>query len=47
MLPIREILERPNRIITDGRNTKPLLADRVQILFQLNELDLAERSPVR
>jgi hypothetical protein len=29
MLPIREILERPKRIITDGRNTKSLLADRV------------------
>jgi hypothetical protein len=29
MLPIREILERPNRIIADARNTKSLLADRV------------------
>ena len=47
MLPIRETLERPDGIITDGRNTKSLLPDRVQILFQLNELDLAERSPVR
>jgi hypothetical protein len=47
MVSVREILECPDGIIADGRNTKSLLPDGVQIPFQLNELDLAERSPVR
>jgi len=47
MLPVREILERTDGIITDGRYTESLLSDRTQTLFQLDELDLAERSPIR
>ena len=47
MLPIREILERTDGIITDGSNTESLLLDRVQTLFQLDELDLAKGSPIR
>jgi hypothetical protein len=47
VLPVRETLERTDRVITDGRNTEPLLPDRVQALFQLDELDLAEGSPIR
>jgi hypothetical protein len=47
MLPVRKILERTNGIITDGRHAESLLSDRTQTLFQLDELDLAERSPIR
>jgi hypothetical protein len=47
MLPIREILKRSGGIITDGRYTESPVPDRVQMLFQLDELDLAERSPIR
>jgi hypothetical protein len=47
MLAVREILEHAYRIVTDGRHAEPLVADRLQILFQLDELNLAERSPVR
>jgi hypothetical protein len=47
MLPIRETLEGADGIITDGRYTESLLPDRVQTLFQLDELDLAEGSPIR
>jgi hypothetical protein len=47
MLPIREILERSGGVITNGRYTESLLPNRVQMLFQLDELDLAERSPIR
>ena len=47
VLPVAEALERAGRIIADGRNTKPLSADGLQILFQLDELDFTERSPVR
>jgi hypothetical protein len=46
MLPIREALEGADGIITNGRYTESLLSDRDQTLFQLDELDLAERSPV-
>src|SRR6266436_7496005 len=47
MLPIRETLERTDRVIADGRYAESLLPDRVQALFQLDELDLAEGSPIR
>jgi hypothetical protein len=47
VLPVRETLENADRVIADGRYTEPLLPDRVQMLFQLDELDLAERSPIR
>ena len=47
MLPVREALERADGVIADSRYTEPLLPDGVQTLFQLDELDLAERSPVR
>ena len=47
MLPFAEALERAGRIIADGRNTKPLAADGLLVLFQLDELDFTERSPVR
>src|SRR5690349_23185056 len=47
MLPIHDTLEHPDRVIAGGRYTKALLPDRIQILFQLDELDFAERSPVR
>jgi hypothetical protein len=47
MLAVREILERSDRIVTDRRDTQALLPDRLQMLFQLDELDLAERSPIR
>jgi hypothetical protein len=47
VLPVAEALERPGRIIADGSNAKALAADGLQILFQLDELDFAPRSPVR
>ena len=47
MLPVRKAFERTDGIITDGRYTESLLPDRVQMLFQLDELDLAEGSPIR
>ena len=47
MLPVRETLERSDGVVADGRYTKTVLPDRVQMLFQLDELDLAERSPIR
>jgi hypothetical protein len=47
VLPVAEVLERRGRIIADGRDAKPLFPDGLRILFQLDELDLAERSPVR
>ena len=46
MLPVRETLEHPDRVVADGRYAESLLPDRVQMLFQLDELDLAERSPI-
>jgi len=42
-----EIFKSAGGIVTYRDNTKPLLSDRFQILFQLNELDLAVRSPIR
>ena len=47
MLPVCKTLERPDRVIADGSYTESLLTDRIQMLFQLDELDLAERSPIR
>jgi hypothetical protein len=47
MLPVREILKHAYRIVTDSCHAEPLVADSLQILFQLDELDLTERSPVR
>jgi hypothetical protein len=47
VLPVCKTLERPDRVIADGSDTESLLADRIQMLFQLDELDLAERSPIR
>jgi hypothetical protein len=47
VLPVRETLEHANRVIADGGYTESLLPDRIQTLFQLDELDLAERSPIR
>ena len=47
MLPIGETLERRDGIITDGRYAESVLSDGVQMLFQFDELDLAERSPIR
>jgi hypothetical protein len=46
MLPVGEILQRIHGVITDRNNTEPLFPDRLQVLFQLDELNLAERSPV-
>jgi hypothetical protein len=47
MLPISKILQRTYRVVTNRYNSEPLFPDRFQVLFQLNELNLAERSPVR
>jgi hypothetical protein len=47
MLPIRETFQNRNRVVTDGRYAEALFADRVQVVFQLDELDFAEWSPVR
>jgi hypothetical protein len=47
MLPVRETLEHTYGVIADGCYAETLLPDRVQMLFQLDELDLAERSPIR
>jgi hypothetical protein len=47
VLPVRETSKGPDGVIADGRYTEALLPDRTQMLFQLNELDLAERSPIR
>ena len=47
MLPVRETLEHPDRVVADGRYAESLPPDRVQMLFQLDELNLAERSPIR
>jgi hypothetical protein len=44
VLPVRETLERADGVVADGRYTESLLPDRVQVLFQLDELDFAERS---
>jgi hypothetical protein len=47
MLPIGEAPERAGRIVADGRDAETLLPDCRQILCQFDELDLAERSPIR
>ena len=47
MLPVRETLERSDGVVANGCYTETVLPDRVQMLFQLDELDLAERSPIR
>jgi hypothetical protein len=47
VLPVCKTLERPARIIADGSYTESLVTDRIEMLFQLDELDLAERSPIR
>jgi hypothetical protein len=47
VLPVRETFKGPNGVIADGRYTEALLPDRTQMLFQLHELDLAERLPIR
>ena len=47
MPPVCKTLERPDRVIADGSYTESLLTDPIQMLFQLDELDLAKRSPIR
>jgi hypothetical protein len=47
MVPVRETLERSDGVVANGCYTETVLPDRVQMLFQLDELDLAERSPIR
>src|ERR1035437_3166142 len=47
MLPVGEVLQYLYRVITDSRQPEALLPYLIEVLFQLHELDLAERSPVR
>jgi hypothetical protein len=47
VLPVRETVKHTDRVIADGRYPESLLPDRVQMLFPVDELDLAERSPIR
>jgi hypothetical protein len=47
VLPVCKTLEGSDRVIADGNYTESLLTDRIQMLFQLDELDLAKRSPIR
>jgi hypothetical protein len=47
MLPVREGLEHSHAIITDRSQPVPLLTDVSKMLFQLDELGFAKRSPIR
>jgi hypothetical protein len=46
MLPVGEVLKGAGRIITDRSDAEPLISNRCEVLFQLDELDLAPWSPV-
>ena len=46
MLSVRKVLEHPHAVIADRGQIEALGADITDMLFQLDELGFAERSPI-